>query len=233
MTEENNAGRIFNHFASFRFERSFWDLEGQDRKRALRSWWDAIRTAAGAMHLYQVFPSEAGVDMLIWTARALEDDGVVDAFFERYAQALAPHRRLVCPVDSLWGFTGRSTYSKARSTQEIDPFDQDRRRYLVAYPFVKTQAWYLMGRDARQGMMNEHIRLGKQYTEITQLLLYSFGLQDQEFVVVYEMDDLLQFSDLVYELRSTEARRYTQRDTPLKTAVHRTPQALLDLWGAA
>jgi hypothetical protein len=39
-------------------------------------------------------------------------------------------------------------------------------------------------------MMNEHIRIGKQYREITQLLLYSFGLQDQEFVVVYETDDL-------------------------------------------
>ncbi len=30
--------------------------------------------------------------------------------------------------------------------------------------------------------MNEHIRNGKQYREVTQLLLYSFGLQDQEFV---------------------------------------------------
>ncbi len=41
------------------------------------------------------------------------------------------------------------------------------------YPFVKTDDWYLMSRDARQGMMNEHIRIGKQYREISQLLLYS------------------------------------------------------------
>jgi chlorite dismutase len=68
-------------------------------------------------------------------------------------------------------------------------------------------------------MMNEHIRLGKSYPQIKQLLLYSFGLQDQEFVVVYEMEDLPLFSDLVHELRSTEARRYTERDTPLITAI--------------
>jgi chlorite dismutase len=49
-------------------------------------------------------------------------------------------------------------------------------------------------------MMNEYIRIGKQYAEIGQLLLYSFGLQDQEFVVVYEMDNLTLFSQLVHEL---------------------------------
>lgn len=67
--------------------------------------------------------------------------------------------------------------------------------------------------------MNEHIRLGKGYPQIKQLLLYSFGLQDQEFVVVCEMEDLPLFSDLVHELRSTEARRHTERDTPLITAI--------------
>jgi chlorite dismutase len=95
---------------------------------------------------------------------------------------------------SLWGYTRPSQYTKSRSTQEIDPFAGNAQKYLVIYPFVKTVEWYLMSREARQGMMNEHIRIGKQYEEIKQLLLYSFGVQDQEFVVVYEMDDLQQFS---------------------------------------
>ena len=81
-----------------------------------------------------------------------------------------------------------------------------------------------MSREARQGMMNEHIRIG------IQLLLYSFGVQDQEFVVVYEMDDLHQFSDLVNELRSSEARRYTLRDTPLHTAIYHPADETLALW---
>ncbi len=78
--------------------------------------------------------------------------------------------------------------------------------------------------------MNEHIKIGKQYPEITQLLLYSFGLQDQEFIVVYETEDLGHFSDLVYELRDTEARRYTQRDAPLFTAVYHPAEETLGLW---
>jgi chlorite dismutase len=80
-------------------------------------------------------------------------------------------------------------------------------------------------------MMNEHIRIGKQYREITQLLLYSFGLQDQEFVVVYETDDLSLFSKLVYDLRATEARRYTKADTPLHTGVLVTGDAWMESLG--
>ncbi len=87
-----------------------------------------------------------------------------------------------------------------------------------------------MSRDARQGMMNEHIRVGHQYPEIKQLLLYSFGLQEQEFVVVYETDDLSRFSDLVAELRGVEGRRYTQRDTPTYTAIYHPREETLALW---
>ena len=102
---------------------------------------------------------------------------------------------------------------------------------MVIYPFVKTGDWYLMSADARQGMMNEHIKLGKQYPDITQLLLYSVGLQNQEFVVVYETDDLTRFSDLVYRLRATEVRRYTERDTPLLTAIYHPAEETLAMWG--
>ena len=132
--------------------------------------------------------------------------------------------------DSLWGFTRPSQYSRARSKQEIDPFAETRKPYLIIYPFSKTTEWYLMSREARQGMMNEHIRIGKQYEDISQLLLYSFGLQNQEFVVVYETEDLAKFSDLVNELRDTEARRFTLRDTPLHTAIYHPAEETLKLW---
>jgi len=55
-------------------------------------------------------------------------------------------------------------------------------------------------------------------------------LQDQEFVVVYETDDPTMFSDLVYKLRDTEVRRYTERDTPLYTAIHHPAEETLALW---
>jgi len=78
--------------------------------------------------------------------------------------------------------------------------------------------------------MQEHIKLGKQYPEITQLLLYCFGLQDQEFIVSYETENLSRFSDLVYELRKSEARRYTERDTPIITAIYRNTEKLGEIF---
>ena len=160
----------------------------------------------------------------------VKEDQDTALFFQKFTKALTPFRHLIEPKDSLWGFTRPSQYSKARSRQEIDPFSDEHKPYLIIYPFSKTTEWYLMSREARQGIMNEHIRIGKQYEDISQLLLYSFGLQNQEFVVVYETDDLTRFSDLVNELRDTEARRYTLRDTPLHTAIYHPAEETLALW---
>jgi Uncharacterized conserved protein len=185
---------------------------------------------APAVHFYQVYPAHDGVDVLLWTAVEMEDPGTPARFFADYARAMREMRPYVDTDLTLWGLTKPSMYARGRSLQESTPFGTSRSRYLVVYPFVKTADWYLMSREARQGMMNEHIRKGKEYPAITQLLLYSFGLHDQEFVVVYEMEDVSLFSDLVQDLRSSDARRFTERDTPIVTGVYRTRAELKDVF---
>jgi chlorite dismutase len=224
------AERTLNHFAFFAFTEAYWTLDTEQRAAFRSSLLEGLRAAASQVDVYQVFPARAEHDFVVWSALPAEEGCNAATFFEGFARAVNPHRRLIRPVNTLWGFTKPSQYSKGRSPQEIDPFATERKRYLVGYPFVKTMDWYLMSRDARQGMMNEHIRVGHQYPEIKQLLLYSFGLQDQEFIVVYETDDLAMFSDLVNELRATEARRYTERDTPIFTAVYHQAETTLGLW---
>ena len=222
--------RTLNHFSLFSFQPAYHALSREERRQFSASWLNDLRGAARQIDLYQVFPFQAGADLLVWSAVSAEDPAAPAAFFHQFACAANPYRRLVQPVDVLWGFTKPSQYTKTRSSQEIDPFSAERKPYLIMYPFVKTVEWYLMSREARQGMMNEHIRVGKEYPEITQLLLYSFGLQDQEFIVVYETGDLNQFSDLVYQLRDSEARRYTRRDTPLCTALYHPAEETLALF---
>lgn len=228
MPEE--TPRTLNHFALLGFTEAFWNLDSASRAAFHAAWLAGLRAAAPKVEVYQVFPAEAGSDVLVWSALPAEAKCDTAAFFEQFARATNPFRRYLHARTTLWGYTRPSQYTRTRSTQEIDPFAAARKPYLVMYPFVKTTEWYLMSREARQGMMNEHIRIGKQYEDITQLLLYSFGVQDQEFVVVYETDDLVRFSDLVNELRSTEGRRYTLRDTPLHTAIYHPAEATLALW---
>ncbi len=225
MPEETR--RTLNHFALHAFTDAYWALSAAARAELGRDWLAGLRSAATSVQLYQ--PTESGVDLISWTALPVAEPAATARFFECYARANNPHRPYLKQVHALWGFTRPSQYTKTRSNQEIDPFAETRRRYLVIYPFVKTTEWYLLGRESRQGMMNEHIRIGKQYEDISQLLLYSFGVQDQEFVVVYEMDDLARFSDLVNELRSTDGRQYTLRDTPLHTAIYHPAEETLAL----
>lgn len=132
---------------------------------------------------------------------------------------------------SLFGFTRPSTYTRRPTTQEQAIELEERATYLVVYPFSKTTEWYLMSKDARQGMMNEHMRIGHDYADVRQVLLYATGLDDQEFIVAYETEDLPRFQQLVIDLRATEARRYTLRDTPIFTAIHRPLREALALLG--
>ncbi len=151
-------------------------------------------------------------------------------FFGAHAKALRPFRRYVRMVDVLWGFTRATQYRGAREAGRIDPFSSEALPYLIAYPFSKTAEWYLIHQPGRQAMMNEHIRIGRSYEGISQLLLYSTGLQDHEFVVVYESDDLPRFSQLVRELRATAARPYTLLDAPVHVATYAPTDQPSELW---
>ena len=92
-------------------------------------------------------------------------------------------------------------------------------KYLFVYPFVKTRAWYGMEPAERWKIMQEHIQVGREFPSVDLNTSYSFGLDDQEFVVAFETDEPRDFLDLVQKLRTTESSRFTKRDTPTFTCV--------------
>ena len=108
---------------------------------------------------------------------------------------------------------GRSMHKRGRVMWNPDS------KYLLIYPMVKTRAWYQLSKPARQGIMNEHIATGKQFPTVKINTTYSFGIDDQEFVVAFETDYVGDFLDLMMTLRETEASRYTETDTPIFTCI--------------
>lgn len=104
-------------------------------------------------------------------------------------------------------------------------------RYLFVYPFVKSREWYLMTKSARQGMMDEHIQIGNRFPTVKLNTSYSFGLDDQEFVVAFESDYPEDFLDLVMALREAEGSRFTVRDTPIFTCVRKPIRDALEELG--
>ncbi|HEX4575515.1 MAG TPA: chlorite dismutase family protein [Gemmatimonadales bacterium] len=106
-------------------------------------------------------------------------------------------------------------------------------RYLFVYPFTKSRPWYLLPKAERQAMMDEHVRIGRKYPSIRLNTTYSYGLDDQEFIVAFEGDNPADFLDLVMELRESKASSYTLRDTPTFTCVQMSLWDLLDTLGGA
>ncbi len=124
---------------------------------------------------------------------------------------------------SFLAMTKASEYSD-ESRLEVRPAHA---KYLFVYPFVKTRAWYALDAKERWRIMQEHIKLGKEYPDIDLNTSYSFGLDDQEFVVAFETDDPGSFLDLVQRLRTTESSLYTKQDTPTFTCINATVERAL------
>lgn len=192
---------------------------------------DAFCAAAGRaekrlmQHAYSTIGLRAEGDLLLW--RMAESIEMVE---ETAADLLASGiGQWLMPAMSMIGLTRPSQYVKRPTTQEQSLFSGDRSKYLVVYPFTKSVEWYLSPAEERQAVMRGHMKVGHTYPQVRQLLAYSFGVDDQEFIVAYETDELVAFQDLVRELRETESRRSTVRDTPIITGIHRPLGEILGL----
>jgi chlorite dismutase len=221
--------RTLNHFSLFTFTDAYWMLNQSAKASFHEHWLDGLGTAATNFDFYQNTDSRA--ELLVWCALNASESCAASDYFEKFALVTTPLRHLIRPVDSLWGFTGPAPDAQAPSAWEIDPLATTRLRYLVMVPFTRTPEWYLMGRESRQGVRIEHVDMGKEVEGIRQLVLYSFGLQEQASVGVYEMDDLLPFSDLMQEQqRDTGAGPFALKEVPVYTAIYHPAAETLALW---
>ena len=137
-------------------------------------------------------------------------------------------------TQSFLSMTKRSMYIDKDNPEHVEDrlhIVPGQSKYLFVYPFVKTREWYGKPPEARQEMMDEHIRIGSKYRSVKLHTTYSFGLDDQEFVVAFETDEPGDFLDLVQELRETKASSFTLRDTPMFTCRQRTLSECLEAIG--
>lgn len=99
--------------------------------------------------------------------------------------------------------------------------DEPPMKYVIVYPFVKTREWYLLPFEDRKQMMEEHIAVGRKFPQVRLNTTYSFGLDDQDFMLAFETPDLLAFQELIMQLRETKVSRYIARDTPMIVCVYK------------
>jgi len=218
-TDDKSAARQFVNFMFFRVDRRFRGESAETRADAKREFAEIVRRYTGPMMMlpYSTVGLKAGVDFMLW----------------RIGYDLAPFQSMVADINrSQLGKHLEIPYSYLAMTKHSQYVDEHvhegqegrrlrivpgKRPYLFVYPFVKTRDWYLLPQQDRQRIMNEHIAIGHKYPRVKINTTYSFGLDDQDFVVAFEADSPAEFLDLVQELRETESSKYTVRDTPMYT----------------
>lgn len=225
---DEHTPTTFVQYLLYRLDPAWRRLPEEQRLCRATELAEEIENAQGiTTYAYNTTGLKAGTDLLLW--RHGTDVKELQAAAGRiHHTSLGRYLEL---AHSYFGLIRPSTYTRRQTSQEQAFFEQERSSFLVVYPFTKTAGWYLLGKATRQGMMNEHIKIGHEYPSIKQILVHSTGLDDQEFMVCYETEDLLDFQSLVIDLRSTDGREYTLRDTPIYTCVHRPLREALGLLG--
>jgi chlorite dismutase len=226
--------RQYIRYAFYKANRSWRQLTSVEREAARTDLLGALEPFAErlpVLRAYSTLGTRADADFLLWTvSERLEDFQELQSTLLR--SAMGAH---LDTTFSYLAMTKRSQYvdrhehadSEGRRTR-IRPTG---RQYLFVYPMVKKRPWYRLSLEERQKAMDEHIRVGHEFPRVKINTSYSFGLDDQEFVVAFETDYPSDFLDLVEKLRGGEASAYTERETPIFTCVAGSVADVLELLG--
>ena len=226
---ENQPKRQVVSFTGLRLDPAFRRLDADTKRAAADEFAAAYAEHDGLItNAYSTVATRGDCDLLLWRIATGDPDALQAHQARLNKTALGGY---LTAAHSFLSMTKRSQY-----IDKVDPFHTEesrttlipgKRKYLFVYPFVKTRQWYLLSHEDRQAVMDEHIRMGNKYPSVKLNTTYSFGLDDQEFVVAFETDVMKDFVDLVQELRATQGSLHTLRDTPVLTGVRKDLPAIL------
>ena len=228
------GSRQYVQFIFYKVDSAWRRLPADEREASKREAVAAIEALADRMQIraYTLVGIRGDADFMLWH---ISDE--LDVFQEAATRLMSTKlgSYLSTPYAYL-SMTRRSVYvdkTESSAASRRLTLSPGTAKYLFVYPFVKTRQWYNLPQDQRQSMMDTHIRIGRKYPTVKLNTTYSFGVDDQEFVVAFETDAPGDFLDLVMELRETESSLYTLRDTPTFTCVSTTIRGAVDALGGS
>ncbi|MEV0583480.1 hydrogen peroxide-dependent heme synthase [Nonomuraea sp. NPDC050310] len=105
--------------------------------------------------------------------------------------------------------------------------EEEPRGYVCVYPFVRSLDWYLLDDTERRTMLAEHGKMARDYPDVRSNTVACFALNDYEWMLAFEADELHRIVDLMRHLRGAEARRHTRIEVPFYTGVRKAVRELL------
>lgn len=215
------TSEIYVSVFTYRFNTGFWEagLQEQDNVfQRIASALDKIREKVVSLRTYRSLRHDC--DLIVWLSATSPED--IANFKESMGRALSGTAEAAFSMLSLYE---HSPYLKAGG-ELADTLKQEPLKYFVAYPMNKDPEWYLVDPAERKAIMAEHIGMATSNPEnrdIRSYTTYSYGIGDQEFVVMYETDSIAQWSHVTAKLREAKQRKWVTKEEPIFVGVLSEP----------
>jgi chlorite dismutase len=218
---------MFLNFSFFKVDPKWRWLNEIGKEEAAKEFASLVEVANTKIkvHTYSTLGLRADADFMIWMiSDSIEKTQVMTS--KVYSTVLGKY---LTPSYVFLSAARPSVYSSKVTPGFMT--DAQPMKYCVVYPFVKSREWYLLPLEERKKMMDEHIMVGRKFPQIRLNTTYSFGLDDQDFMLAFETEDLMAFQELIIQLRETKVSKYVVRDTPMIVCVYKAVEEIIKSLG--
>jgi chlorite dismutase len=171
---------------------------------------------------YDVSALRADAELMIWwhaeTAEQLQ------GAYSRFRRTrLGGHLR---PVWSVMALHRPAEFNKSHIPAFLA--EEESRRFVCVYPFVRSYEWYLLKDAERRSLLAEHGQMAREFPDVRANTVASFALNDFEWILAFEADELHRIVDLMRHLRGSETRRHVREELPFYTGTRRSMAELVE-----
>jgi hydrogen peroxide-dependent heme synthase len=170
---------------------------------------------------YDVQGLRADADFMFWWIAPSADD--LQELYARFRRTRLG--RASEPVWSVVALHRPAEFNKGHIPAFLA--DEAPRDYVSVYPFVRSYEWYLLDPAERRAMLAEHGMMAREYPDVRANTVACFALNDYEWILAFEADELHRIVDLMRHLRGARARLHTRAEIPFYTGRRKPPGELI------
>ena len=224
---EGDTDRYFFSFLFFKVDPKWRWMADLAKEESAKEVDNVLHNSGIRFRSYSNLGLRDDADFMLWfcTRTVGEIQGITEKLYKTvFGKYVVPSRTyLSCTRPSIYVADGEAPHGFVAG--------EDPKGYVIVYPFTKTRQWYLLPKDRRQAIMDEHIAVSRRYPQIVLNTTYSFGIHDEDFMLAFEVDDIRDFQDLIMDLRETEVSSYVQNDIPMIVCVKKDIVPLITSMG--
>ncbi len=212
---------VYAFYPVFKANERICELDLDDAAQEVENVFKECSELATVRGIYSTVGFRADADLMLWLVGSTPD-AVQDALvaFRRTGAGRC--------LELAWSFMGvvkPAEFSKDHTPAFVR--GEPPRKFLCAYPFVRTPEWYLLPGEERAAMLREHGEIGREFPDVLANTTSAFGINDWEWILAFEADELDRIVDCIRRLRDAEARLYTKEEVPFVTGIRKDIRAAL------